>query len=190
MIYAYRYIGQYRCVNTNYIDLFQRFYIGLINVCKVIRGQLMKGTIALIITTGRILAFYHYQYLMPSLLSLSPFTEGEGSILSGVSTWTHGAGSLPTVSACTGTPALHLLPSPNFFSLGMCSTEAGEELVSYFRTVCKSGLELPNQFLKEEACIIPSFVWSKRWICLKQWRLHISDPEPMFKKAKKDRYAC
>lgn len=141
------YVCQYRCVNRNDIDQFQRYYIALINVCKVIRGQWMKDTIeALIITTCRTIALYHYQYLMPPLSSSS--IEEKGSILSEVSTWTHRAGSLPTVSVCPGPPALCLLLSPNFFSLGMCSTEAGEELVTYLRTACKSSLDLSNQFLK------------------------------------------
>lgn len=99
----------------------------------------MKGTIAaLIITTGRIIALY--QYLMSPLSFLSPLTE--------VSTWTHRAGSLPTASVSPDPPALCLLPSSNFFSLGMSGAEAAEELVTYLRTACKSSFDLPNQFLK------------------------------------------
>lgn len=98
----------------------------------------MKGTIeALLITTGRITALYHY--LTSSLSSLSLFTEGKGGIP-----------TKPTVQAPCLQPqcAPHLVPSPNFFSLGMCSAEAGEEPVTCLRTACTCGLDLPKRLLK------------------------------------------
>lgn len=73
------------CVNKNHTDLFQRSYIALIDACKVVRGQQMKGiTEALIITTDRVTALCHY-YLMPPLSSLSSFTGKERSICTQVS---------------------------------------------------------------------------------------------------------
>ena len=119
-----------------------------------------------------------------------PIHRRERRILSEVSVWTRRAGSLPTGSVCLGPPALGLLFSPDFFSLGLCSTQEGEEVVMYLRTPCKSSLDLSNQFLKQEARTVPSFIWSEWWICLKQRRLHTSDPELIFKKDKKYRYVC
>lgn len=111
----------------------------------------MKGTTeALIITTVRITALYHY--LMSSLSSLSLFIEGKGSIP-----------TKPTVQAHYLQPQCtpHLVPSPNFFSLGMCSAETGEEPVTYLRTACTPNLDLPRQLLKWEACLLPSCIYSK-----------------------------
>lgn len=110
---------QYRCVNRNSIDLFQWFCMALINVCKVIRGQWMKGTIeALIATTGRIIAFYHYQVLMLPLSPLSPFTDGNGSIPSEVST----SGWSLSVPWSTS-PSLSSLP---IFSPRVCEVQRRE----------------------------------------------------------------
>lgn len=139
---------------------------------------------ALIITIARITAFYHYQVLMLPLSPLSPFTDGNGSNPS------EGILHLWVESQ------RFLIHQPfaffplDFFPHGMWGTEAGEELVTHLRTACKSALDLPNPPLKWEACDIPSFIQSKGWIWLKQWRLHTPDPEPMFKKEKKKRLIC